>query len=488
MMFLKRGIIIGILTISLLHTTAGAAEIENVLVTDFENSIITVSGTAAEENVSVIMLKSDKTLTEGEYYADSDTTIQSVKSENGAFSVSFKFESTDGNYLLYATNSEKSYSFEFVSKETINKFIENLGNKMIAKEEIFGKLEQYGTNMGIDLSYAVSEDDKLYTAENVLLYADRIKNGNSASAVREVVSLTKAELEFMDKLRETLLHANVNSLLEEYEKSAEINLTEYNKLSNKEKISVCTAYISADYTDMKKFRDDFNKSVKAVGSGSSNSGSSSGGGGSSGGGSPSLIYPKGSQQAEEKNTAPQKDKLFEVYNDVANTSWAWDAILYSYENNIMSGDGNGRFMPDERVKREQLAKIVTVAFGFYDEAAVSDFYDAENDGWSGSYIASAKQSGLMQGVADGYFGYGKDVTREDLCVTIYRAALKAGYKFKEKNTDFTDFDSISDYAAEAVSYLAGEGIVNGTGDGRFEPRATATRAQVAKIVYKIKGE
>lgn len=360
--------------------------------------------------------------------------------------------------------------------------------------------------MGIDISYATDEKTKKYLAANMLLYADRIKE-NGISGVTGIVNLTKAESEFMDKLKETLVASGVNGLFEDYETSAEIDLTEYDKLDDAtQKPKVCGDFIGKEYSDMAVFRADFKESVKNAGSssggGSSSSGSSSGGtssggssssgtssGGSSsgkGGGSVGAVYyPSDAVVNPSKPETPKKEKILEAYEDIENVSWAWDAILYSYENGIMNGADEKKFMPDDEVKREQLAKIVTLAFGFYDEAAECDFGDVEKSDWAYAYIASAKNNGLMQGTSETKFGYGESVSREDLCLTLYRAALKAGYTFTKTNTEFGDFINVSDYAAEAVSHLAGEGIVNGIGNGRFAPQNTASRAQVAQIIYKI---
>lgn len=103
----------------MLNGTANAAQITNVAVSDFENSVVTVSGTAEEENVSIVLIKQGETLDFKEYAEADDVSIQSVKSSDGKFEVSFKFEGSDGNYELYATDSETSYPFEFISKKTI---------------------------------------------------------------------------------------------------------------------------------------------------------------------------------------------------------------------------------------------------------------------------------------------------------------------------------------------------------------------------------
>ena len=93
----------------------------------------------------------------------------------------------------------------------------------------------------------------------------------------------------------------------------------------------------------------------------------------------------------------------------------------------------------------------------------------------------------MKGVRDDTFGIGTSIKREDICVAIYRAAKENGYTFANPKTDFTDFEEVSDYAKEAVSMLAGEGIINGMGDGSFAPKKETTRAQAAKLMYAVIG-
>ena len=83
--------------------------------------------------------------------------------------------------------------------------------------------------------------------------------------------------------------------------------------------------------------------------------------------------------------------------------------------------------------------------------------------------------------------YKQPVTRQDMAVMVYRALCKKGYENKNSKLTFYDADQISDYAKEAVSYLAGKGVISGMGDGRFSPKGNATRAQTAKIIYAVLG-
>lgn len=67
----------------------------------------------------------------------------------------------------------------------------------------------------------------------------------------------------------------------------------------------------------------------------------------------------------------------------------------------------------------------------------------------------------------------------------YNAVKKEDVSEKDIKLSFDDADEISDYAKQAVAYLADNGVVNGVDGKNFAPRAFATRAQTAKIIYML---
>ncbi|MBE7022059.1 MAG: S-layer homology domain-containing protein, partial [Ruminococcaceae bacterium] len=105
--------------------------------------------------------------------------------------------------------------------------------------------------------------------------------------------------------------------------------------------------------------------------------------------------------------------------------------------------------------------------------------------WYYPYITTALANGLVNGLSRTEFGLGRQMTREDLAVTIYRALLKYGAANDENIVSFSDEASISDYAKDAVCVLGGMGIITGFSDGSFGPKETATRAQAAAIYSRF---
>lgn len=237
-----------------------------------------------------------------------------------------------------------------------------------------------------------------------------------------------------------------------------------------------------DFSDI----DAVKKYIKSPGN-SSSSGSTGGSGNS--GGSGSSFGSKntyGGAQAEVENTSSSEDvKPIYVFDDIEDVPWAVEAITQLTYRGVLNGKGERLFAPNDSITREEFAKVICEGFKFNLIYADCPFEDVSEDDWAYKYIRSAYIAGIVNGISDTEFGYGQNITREDLCVMIERT-LKAGDltvpENSEANIVFADDDSISDYAKESVYKLAAAGIVSGDGEN-FNPKACATRAEAAKIVY-----
>ena len=93
--------------------------------------------------------------------------------------------------------------------------------------------------------------------------------------------------------------------------------------------------------------------------------------------------------------------------------------------------------------------------------------------------------GIVKGISSDVFGSDSPITRQDICVILSRI-LQNGEAIGTPS--FTDFDSVSDYAKDAVIIMKQRGIVNGFEDGSFRPYEYATRAEVAKMLCNMFSE
>lgn len=181
---------------------------------------------------------------------------------------------------------------------------------------------------------------------------------------------------------------------------------------------------------------------------------------------------------------PLKEKVSNDFDDLPPEHWAYEFVMLLAEKEIVSGMENNLFLPSSNVTREQFAKMLVEGLDLYDESAVCSFSDVDDD-WYTPYIASAVNAGIISGYLDGNFGFGKNITREEMAVMVYRS--KENFPITNEAITFTDSDNISYWAVDAVTIMQKAGIINGTPDGTFEPKNTATRAEAAKIICMMMG-
>lgn len=206
-----------------------------------------------------------------------------------------------------------------------------------------------------------------------------------------------------------------------------------------------------------------------------------GGGGGTGTGGTGTTKAPGQGSAGFIPVMPETTVTASVFNDLASVTWAKDSIEALYNKGIINGKADGVFDPDGLITRAEFAKIAVLAVGGYDANATADFADVSASDWSYSYVASAYNLGLINGIGDGLFGGNNYITREEMATILSRMAKTAGLELTKDVLFFTDEAEIADYAKEAVTLLSSNGIVNGTGNGKFEPKGNATRAQAAVI-------
>ncbi|MDO5311038.1 MAG: S-layer homology domain-containing protein, partial [Clostridia bacterium] len=180
-----------------------------------------------------------------------------------------------------------------------------------------------------------------------------------------------------------------------------------------------------------------------------------------------------------------------IFDDIDDVPWAVDAIVELAEQGIINGKEERRFFPNDKITREETAKLIVAAFLSEYPAVEAEFSDVDENEWYAQYVKIACGCGVFNGMGDGTFGIGSFITREDMAVIAYRTAEYCGLidgGESGRGADefvFEDDGSISDYAKKAVYALEKEGIINGVGNGYFEPKGSLTRAQAAKIIYGV---
>ena len=154
------------------------------------------------------------------------------------------------------------------------------------------------------------------------------------------------------------------------------------------------------------------------------------------------------------------------------------------DNGIINGKTDNEFYPNDKVTREEFAKLLVCMARLENSAYSNDhFTDVGADAWYSRYVNIAYENGICNGIGGGYFGVGKEITRQDMSVMVHNLLKSNHESMNPLHTEFADDEDISDYAKPAVSSLSAMGVINGVGDNMFAPKDNATRAQAAVIIY-----
>ena len=178
-----------------------------------------------------------------------------------------------------------------------------------------------------------------------------------------------------------------------------------------------------------------------------------------------------------------------TFRDVKKTAWYYDAVEYAVANGIFQGVSEDTFAPNRAMTRAMLVTTLWRMVGSPEQETAAVFTDTEPESWYDKAVAWASANEIVTGYPDGSFAPNRDITREQMATVLYRFAA-----WQEKDTSFdanldgfTDKDSVSDYAVDALCWATENGLVQGMADGELMklcPRNTATRAQTAAILQR----
>lgn len=174
------------------------------------------------------------------------------------------------------------------------------------------------------------------------------------------------------------------------------------------------------------------------------------------------------------------------FTDVSTSDWFYDDVAFVYENGLFSGTDSRSFSPNASMTR---AMLVTVLYRLEGEPTVtgrSSFTDVRSGAYYEKSVIWAAANGIVTGTDSTSFSPDTKVTREQLAAILYRYAQyrKLDTDASAKLNSFTDADSVSAYASEALGWAVSEGLINGA-SGKLMPKGDATRAQVAAILHRL---
>lgn len=169
----------------------------------------------------------------------------------------------------------------------------------------------------------------------------------------------------------------------------------------------------------------------------------------------------------EQYAAPQgRITYFNPFKDVKTTSWYFNYMIHLYEDGVISGTSATTYAPNDTLTWAAALKLLLVSHGDLKAA------DATGADWSKNVIAKAAELGLVAADLDGT----KAISRLEFCQVAAKLNKLAESKTESKFTDCTD---------GYVMALVDAKVIDGMTATTFEPAASLTRAQIAKIIYQL---
>ncbi len=183
---------------------------------------------------------------------------------------------------------------------------------------------------------------------------------------------------------------------------------------------------------------------------------------------------------------PEPMTIEELFPDLRG-HWGASYVNTLYRRQIVNGVAEGVFSPNGTVTRAMLVTILGRVDGVQPENWGSPaFSDVNASAWYGPYVAWAESRGIVLGYEDGTFRPNAPVTREQMALIFMRYASSREIVLGETETaPFADADSVSPWARDAVDFARLTGLMNGKSNNRFDPRGTATRAEICAVTARF---
>lgn len=426
-----------------------------------------------------------------------DVSLYSQLEENVRFSICDKILTSDYSdfSLLHRAIDESVFFFGISGTE---------------KYELLGKFLAYYEADYLHLSehpmYSLYEE---YEADEQNTVHKMISEASIAEASDINDEFVKAI--FTNEVKTVANYKEISGITGSYSDYVSLDLTSYNNLplDIQDKVLFYVSKGLAKIEDFSGLETLFNTTVSNIykyiakenqPSAGGSHGGGGGGGGRGNGGSlkielDSSATPKLPDMVDKGNEFEEKvtEEVLpdysgnEIFTDLGSVEWARNAIFELNGKGILSGKEAKRFYPNDNTKRSEFVKMLVMTLGIKDDGAAVFFDDVKTTDWFYPYIKTAYANGIINGTGNNMFSPDNYITRQDAATVIYKAMTLKNYitLAQVDPSSIADYNSIADYAKNAVLMLKSYGVINGYSDGSYKPKQRITRAECAVLLNNI---
>lgn len=184
---------------------------------------------------------------------------------------------------------------------------------------------------------------------------------------------------------------------------------------------------------------------------------------------------------ERRHTSAERGDT--PFVDVLEGEWYYDAVTYVWEQGLMKGISDSHFAPLNPATR---AMAVTLLYRMEGEELAPEnctFADVEPGSWYHAPVEWAYETGITNGVGGTEFAPGRNVTREQFVTFLHRYAGEPEAEMLPEQ--FSDWETVNDFARNAVAWAVEKGILKGHLDGTIQPQRELSRSELAALIQRF---
>ncbi len=464
-----------------MDTLAGERGDAEITLFEVDENAVRIAGTLSKAGQQLLIVRVER---QGE-----TVWIAPILSDSsGSFTAGYAAAAAEDGYKLILTgqmlNRTATQMFYYFKPETKAQILESV-NGAASVSAVKTALTPYQDKLDIkEGAFCQAAFEALHEQKPITSFEEMLKTMNQAFDLLETLNQST--------------WSDMSGLLIEQEATLLKNhadMSYYKGLNGTERNKVCRYLIKrAPFADFAALRtafgqaiDDYQEYLKTNSDNNNNrpGGSGGGGGGRALGGNYIQAVEKDPQPSDTPSETPSEtpEQTEISFTDLDQAAWARDSILSLAGRGYLSGDGDGKFRPNDAITREEFVKLLLCGLKIDPVNKESGFTDAVKNAWYEPYLAAAKAAGIVTGDPGGSFGIGQQITRQDMAVMVFRAVeMTEGQRPAAQSAEFQGQSQISAYAADAVNWMYQETLISGMGDHTFAPLENASRAQAAKVM------
>lgn len=177
-----------------------------------------------------------------------------------------------------------------------------------------------------------------------------------------------------------------------------------------------------------------------------------------------------------------------VFTDVVEGKWYYDAVMTAYEKELMNGVTANTFEPLTAMNRAMLVTMLYRLEGSPAvEGNVSEtFTDCKDTAYYANAVLWAFQNEIVTGRGETTFEPLSNLTRQEMAVILYNyMKYKGAEELAEPELGYSDADKVASWATAGVAYCTQAELMNGVTDTTFDPAGSANRAMGATVLVRI---